>query len=192
MNGKLSYDLRDHIFKLENFLDKEFCKSLIKKLRKLEYSKHTYGDANLNTKISHDNDFDVLYADLPECELIAEKIQIALKQYFGHYGLYWFQLKSVHKFAPIRFNRYKMFTEMRIHADHISTIFDGKEKGIPILTMLCTLNENYKGGELVMFDEQVIPMNTGTLIIFPSNFLYPHAVKPITKGTRYSFVTWVW
>jgi hypothetical protein len=26
--------------------------------------------------------------------------------------------------------------------------------------------------------------------MFPSNFLYPHSVLPVTEGTRYSIVTW--
>ena len=28
------------------------------------------------------------------------------------------------------------------------------------------------------------------MIIWPSTFLYPHTVKPVTKGTRYSVVAW--
>ena len=28
------------------------------------------------------------------------------------------------------------------------------------------------------------------MIIWPSNFLYPHSVKPVTEGIRYSVVSW--
>ena len=35
-------------------------------------------------------------------------------------------------------------------------------------------------------------LNQGDVLIFPSNFLYPHKVNSIKKGTRYSFVSWVW
>jgi len=35
-------------------------------------------------------------------------------------------------------------------------------------------------------------MKIGEMIIFPSNFLFPHEIKPIKKGTRYSFVSWVY
>ena len=31
---------------------------------------------------------------------------------------------------------------------------------------------------------------TGDVIIFPSNFLYPHSVAPIMMGTRYAIVNW--
>ena len=33
-------------------------------------------------------------------------------------------------------------------------------------------------------------LNVGDLIMFPSNFLYPHQVSPIKKGIRYSVVAW--
>ena len=28
------------------------------------------------------------------------------------------------------------------------------------------------------------------LIIWPSNFMFPHRVNPVIKGTRYSIVAW--
>jgi len=28
------------------------------------------------------------------------------------------------------------------------------------------------------------------MLIWPSNFMYPHLVKPVTKGIRYSVVSW--
>ena len=37
-----------------------------------------------------------------------------------------------------------------------------------------------------------IDTRKGDLIIFPSNFLYPHKITPVTKGVRYSYVSWVW
>jgi DNA-directed RNA polymerase beta subunit len=49
-----------------------------------------------------------------------------------------------------------------------------------------------EGGEFVMFDDTTIELPKGSLLIFPSNFLYPHQVLPVTKGTRHAFVSWVW
>ena len=37
-----------------------------------------------------------------------------------------------------------------------------------------------------------IPFKTGDILIFPSTFLYPHVVKEVTEGTRYSFVAWAY
>jgi len=80
---------------------------------------------------------------------------------------------------------------MKKHYDHIHSIFDGQNKGIPVLSYVGNLNENYEGGNLLICDK---PMNlkTGDICIFPSCFLYPHEVTEIKKGTRYSFVSWAY
>ena len=81
---------------------------------------------------------------------------------------------------------------MALHCDHIHSMFDGKIKGIPILSCLGTLNDNYSGGEFVILKDTVLKLKKGELLIFPSNFLYPHKVKPINKGIRYSYISWVY
>ena len=79
---------------------------------------------------------------------------------------------------------------MKEHWDGIQSIFDGENKGVPIMSCLGILNDNYKGGELVFFQDQIYKVNKGDILIFPSNFLYPHKVNEVTEGTRYSFVSW--
>ena len=57
------------------------------------------------------------------------------------------------------------------------------------------INDNYEGGELVFKypnseDTTKIDKKKNRIIIWPSNFLYPHSVFPVTKGERYSVVAW--
>lgn len=53
------------------------------------------------------------------------------------------------------------------------------------------LNNDYEGGEFGFFDrELVIKAPKGGAVLFPSNFMYPHEIMPVTKGTRYSIITW--
>ena len=40
------------------------------------------------------------------------------------------------------------------------------------------------------FRELIIEKKSNRMIVWPSNFLYPHAVKPVTEGIRYSIVSW--
>jgi predicted 2-oxoglutarate/Fe(II)-dependent dioxygenase YbiX len=61
-----------------------------------------------------------------------------------------------------------------------------------MLSVVGLLNDDFKGGEFVMFRDVEIKLKRGDLLIFPSNFVYPHRVDPVTEGTRYSFVSWVW
>jgi predicted 2-oxoglutarate/Fe(II)-dependent dioxygenase YbiX len=53
------------------------------------------------------------------------------------------------------------------------------------------LNDDYEGGEWAFFNrEKIIKVPKGAAVLFPSNFMYPHEIIPVTKGTRYSIVTW--
>jgi len=95
----------------------------------------------------------------------------------------------IQQYEFIRYNKYEVGTRMRKHIDHIKSIFSGDKRGIPILSILGFLNDDYKGGEFYLKDNH-IKTKTGDILIFPSNFMFPHEVKLIKKGIRYSFVTW--
>ena len=48
----------------------------------------------------------------------------------------------------------------------------------------------------VFFDQKYnevksLKLVKGSIVFFPSNFMYPHTIKPITKGQRYSIVSWL-
>jgi Rps23 Pro-64 3,4-dihydroxylase Tpa1-like proline 4-hydroxylase len=63
------------------------------------------------------------------------------------------------------------------------------------LSCILLLNDDYEGGELEFCDSEgnsvlKVPNESGTLIVWPSNFLFPHRVNPIKKGLRYSIVSW--
>jgi len=63
-----------------------------------------------------------------------------------------------------------------------------------ILSCILFLNNDYKNGDLCFkFEEQevLIKPKPGKLIMWPSNFLFPHCVKPISKGVRFSIVSWM-
>lgn len=54
------------------------------------------------------------------------------------------------------------------------------------------LNSDYDGGEFAFFDREIIiRTKPGSVIMFPSNFMYPHEIMPVMKGTRYSIITWL-
>jgi len=53
------------------------------------------------------------------------------------------------------------------------------------------LNDDFEGGEFAFFDRELkYKLEKGDALMFPSNFMYPHEVMPVTKGTRYSIITW--
>jgi hypothetical protein len=63
------------------------------------------------------------------------------------------------------------------------------------LSCILLLNNDYEGGNLCFRNpdgsgEWEVEVKPNRMIIWPSNFLYPHTVKPVTKGKRYSVVAW--
>jgi predicted 2-oxoglutarate/Fe(II)-dependent dioxygenase YbiX len=63
------------------------------------------------------------------------------------------------------------------------------------LSCILLLNNDYEGGNLCFKNpdgtgEWEVEVKPNRMIIWPSNFLYPHTVKPVMKGKRYSVVAW--
>lgn len=60
-----------------------------------------------------------------------------------------------------------------------------------VISTVSYLNDNYDGGEIEFRQSGVrIKPEAGSIVFFPSNFLYVHEVMPVTSGTRYSMPHW--
>ena len=73
------------------------------------------------------------------------------------------------------------------YTEHVDSYTEGPR------TLSCSfaLNDNFEGGEFSFFNQQIkYKIPKGGALLFPSTFLYPHAVLPVTKGTRYAAITW--
>ena len=174
-----------------NFLSIQECKETVKALDEAtDFQTHSYLNAYTEKYISYENDLSISYSNVPIKNIIMERVWKTIRLYLEELNFPWYD--SWGGFTQIRFNRYDIGTEMRDHCDHIQSIFYGERKGVPILTVLGLLNDEFQGGEFVMWCDKKVELKTGDLVIFPSNFLYPHRVEPIIKGRRYSFVSWVW
>lgn len=180
----------DYYIKTYSKLDVDECKTIIDSIQENEWTQHEYHNPAASNWKS-ENEFDVSYTtNIHVYELVMQRIWGSYLQYTKDLNFKWWNSWS--GFSNVRFNRYHENQIMESHCDHIHTLFEGQNKGIPIMTALGILNDDYEGGEIIMFDEMHIPVKTGDILIFPSNFLYPHKVNPIKSGIRYSFVSWAW
>ena len=100
-----------------------------------------------------------------------------------------FPLFSVQRTTDFRINKYSEGGFMSRHCDNIHHSH-GQQYGYPQVTALLYLNDNYEGGTFRVADKTVYP-ERGSAVIFPSNFMFPHEAKVVTKGTRWSVVTWL-
>jgi predicted 2-oxoglutarate/Fe(II)-dependent dioxygenase YbiX len=189
-------NIEDYVKQYSNFLDLNLCNKTVKELNLLNKSNwidHDFYDPITNKikKLSGNKELSITQANnISTTKDIMKKLWNGIQIYMKDLNFKWFS--GWQGYTEIRFNKYSKNTKMAEHCDHIHSMFDGQRKGIPILSVLGILNDNYKGGEFIMFKDKEIKFKTGDLLIFPSNFLYPHKVEPVTKGIRYSFISWVW
>ena len=75
--------------------------------------------------------------------------------------------------------------------DYYKPHIDAGTKDHRVLSVIISLNEDYLGGEIDLWEgASITKLNTGSVMTFPSNFMFPHGIRPVTRGERYSIVTW--
>ena len=95
----------------------------------------------------------------------------------------------VQKTTDFRLNKYEKGGYMSLHCDNIHHSH-GQQYGYPQATVLLFLNDDFKGGDFIVSELQ-LNIKKGDAIIFPSNFMFPHEVKKVISGTRWSIVSWL-
>jgi alkylated DNA repair dioxygenase AlkB len=184
----------DDYILVQNLIPTQLCRSLIREssLPEKKWTAHNWYNYGQDTSSSMpEKELDITMSTQDQFQKLGKYLEVAIKKYQQKYstpgekiGTSW-----IKHFSQVRLNRYKVGTKMRMHQDHIQSLFDGKLKGIPIISIVGLLNDNYEGGEF-MCRKKEIKLIRGDVLMFPSNFMYPHEVKEITKGIRYSFVNW--
>jgi predicted 2-oxoglutarate/Fe(II)-dependent dioxygenase YbiX len=189
----MNKNLENYVKILPGFIDPISCDKILEEIEHVggwqQHQYHNTKDDETNA-VNGEKELDVNWNSIPASEFMHDRVAQAIRVYLDDLNFFWY--KNSQAFSRIRFNRYRENCVMNTHPDHIHTLFEGEARGIPVLTVLGALNDDYEGGELIMFEDTVVPMPKGSIVIFPSVFLYPHKVNPVIKGVRYSFVSWVW
>jgi hypothetical protein len=117
--------------------------------------------------------------------LLAHFFNKNLRQYKFDTNVIDYDYKDIFDIEILKYENTGFYTW---HVDHFADI---------PRTMSCILllNNDYEGGNLCFRNpdgsgEWEVEVKPNRMIIWPSNFLYPHTVKPVTKGRRYSVVAW--
>lgn len=188
--------LKDLIVIEESIIPKNICDYVIQDIENREWRPHSWYNAQTGT-----------FGSEPTKELCVqnttEELQALLSPYIIQAGASYNKKvlfegggdrtrQIMNKFSKLRFNRYVPGQIMRVHIDHIKSLFSPPEQGIPVLSMILCLNDDYEGGELVFWDDYKVKPPSGSIILWPSLFLYPHGVDEVTSGLRYSAVSWAW
>ena len=187
--------LKDLIHVEKGIIPANLCDYIIQDTEKREWRPHTWYNAQANSFGSEETmELDVQGITAELQQLLTPIMIQAGSAYNQKYAYLKCDrtLQIMNKFSTIRFNRYKSGQIMRQHHDHIHSLFDGNEKGIPVLSFVLNLNDNYEGAELFFWENHIVPLGKGDIIMWPSLFLFPHGVTEAKSGQRYSAVSWAW
>tara|TARA_R100001443_G_scaffold114385_2_gene130327 strand:+ start:3979 stop:4542 length:564 start_codon:yes stop_codon:yes gene_type:complete len=178
------------IFKIEKVLGDKICKNLSEYIELSCNQKATLlkGEKEIedstqrnvyNYGLNESKEHDLLYK-----KLIFNTCDKAIKKYQTIFtSLQNLRLESINLLKYKKGNFYKKHTDAFYQVNRQ-------------LSFIINLNNDYEGGELIFYypynqkPYSKVELQTGDLIMFPSNFMYPHSIQPIKSGTRYSIVCW--
>lgn len=182
-------DIQSYLLKLDNWIEPALCKTILEHIADSKWQPHHYDGDPVGMDRPAEEQLNVSLGRRA-AKLMAAPIRRAFEFYTMSRQMHWFGVPASQSDA--QFHRYKPGNTMVEHCDHLTSLFDGKNYGIPILTFLTTLNDDFTGGELVMWEDTPVPMKAGTVVVFPSNFMFPHRIDPVASGLRFSAVSWAW
>ena len=181
--------LQDYILVFEDILSNEFCNQILNEYKDSNDWGHTYIQGGIIERSLRNVDSIIISKEFiinKNLEIrkyidtkLFEYASIAINEYFKVFPNVYIQKDSGYELLRYDTGQYYVqhtdsFSE---HPREISCSF--------------ALNDDYEGGEFAFWNrEKKIILKKGSVLMFPSNFMYPHEIMPVTKGTRYSIVTW--
>jgi hypothetical protein len=178
-------EIFDECYKVNNAVSEGFCKKLIEEYAKPEVEKELpfIGEGrdlekNINLDIRNVQRLQLpLYAGIgATLTAIGLNVNHQVWQY------------DITHSNQSEFLMYDINGKYETHTD----TFHQKSNEVRKLTVLTFLNDDFEGGKFYIQNshERLYPQQTpGTVLVFPS--FMPHGVEPVTKGVRYSVVTWM-
>ena len=179
-------DHLEAIVELKNIVSFDFCKkvmSFIDKKAKQKLNISTGLDINRRNVKGY-----YLNLETPTNTFYWNYIKNEIERNYIHYKTKFNKMASS-KINQMDLLKYDVGGKYEIHTDHYT---DSPRH----LSIIINLNNNYEGGDLIFTDQRNkeikrLKLSTGSIVFFPSNFMYPHKIESITKGTRYSIVAWL-
>ena len=187
-NNIKNLQLKNFIHIERGLIPKDTCRFVIDSIKNESWNSHSWSTDGTDQFSYPTKELDVLEPTPDLEDILNPLISLSVKYYNDFIGSE--KVSQVTCFSPVRFNRYQKGQTMRIHCDHIKTLFEGEVKGIPVLSIIINFNDDYKGGDLIFWDDYKVDLGEGDVVVFPSLFLFPHRIEEVTENIRYSGVAW--
>lgn len=179
--------MKEYILEVKKIIPQTFCKKII------SYFDYGYEDAgttggmdkNIRNCMTKSLLSPKTFGERVCANFIKEKIFQCVDHYRNKYSI---EINEISQLDILKYEKNQYEAGYKFHKDF------GLKCSQRHLSISICLNNEYEGGEFV-FDlssgHYTVPQNIGDAVIFPSNFMFPHQVNKITKGTRYALIGWV-
>jgi hypothetical protein len=182
-------NIDDYIVVIEGAITHALCNAILDEFKTEEWGKTIVGDGNVHENIRSAETIVISYPHTIEKNF---KVRNKLDKYIFASAGYAikkynekFPLARIEEDSGYELLRYK---EGQFYVEHTDSFKDRPRA----VSCSFALNDDYEGGEWAFFNrEKIIKVPKGAAVMFPSNFMYPHEVMPVQKGTRYSIITWL-
>ena len=180
-------NIKDYIVVLRNIVSSDLCNAILKEYKNTDEWEKANTAGGVQTKV---RSCDTIGMSLPHimqnnkerARLDAEMFKCAA-ECIQKYNK---KFKEAHiqedtGYELLRYNKGEFYTQ------HVDTFLSDPR----LVSCSFHLNDDYEGGEFGFFDRsKKIKAAKGDVVMFPSTFMYPHEIMPVTAGTRYSIITW--
>lgn len=184
-------ELEKYVVKIDNVLDKSLCEQILKEYANdQEWVQALVGDGKEAPEVRGALTISMSRPEVVERnaqvrkaldEAIYKRVAEALKKYNEYLGLVNFSVSHDTGYELLKYLEGTGYTE---HTDDFM-----QEPRVVSCSLL--LNDEFEGGDFSFFKNSLsIKQSMGSALFFPSSFMFPHQVNKVTKGTRYSIVTW--
>ena len=182
-------NINDYITIFEGVITSALCDAILAEFsNEEEWKKTVVGDGRVANKIRTAETIIISYSHIIEKN---PKVRSKLDRYvFASAG---FAIKKYNEKFPLALiqedSGYELlrYKEGQFYIEHTDSFKDRPRA----VSCSFALNDDYEGGEFTFFNRELVyRLKKGSCIMFPSNFMYPHEIMPVTSGTRYSIITW--
>ena len=180
-------DHLEAVVEIKNVIGAEFTNKIISLIKKRADKNLLVAQDKLNTDIRNVKGYQLNFKT-PTNLFYWNYIKNEITRVYGFYKAK-FPMMASSKINQIDLLKYNSGGKYNVHTDHYTN-------SPRHLSIIINLNEGYEGGDLIFTDQKKvevkrIKLGKGSIVFFPSNFMYPHSILPVTKGTRYSIVAWL-
>lgn len=186
---KFSSSLGDFIHVFDDIIPHDLCDDIIKEFGsdpELIHASIGYGEVNTdvrNVNTIYISDPVILEKNFEKRRRLDQRIYECMGVAIRSYNIIHPSVNIVED-SGYQFLKYEVGNFYKQHTDN----FKNNPRSI---SCSIALNDDYEGGEFAFFDkDKIYKVKKGSVLMFPSCFMYPHEILPVTSGTRYAIITW--